>query len=1613
MRRERADAGVRSHAQLDSVTPTGHAVNPQGDSLDVGTIYPTRDGSEWCGGGTPVWVGVYIEFCALLTVYDSQLGFYYAPDTNVEHHYLFDACGNLAASGTSGRWHDNGEHPPGYISFIAGSSSTRIPDVPLECYGTWTVLYEFTETFTDGQSLTASATATFGAFRSETDAVAWLNAQASVTGGPIGPNEQLGNCGESHSTHAQVTDYPVDTATGNFWHTFSDLSLPGRGPAIDAQRTYNSALAQSDSAFGFGWSDWYGQHLSLDTDTVVLHGCSGAMTTFTLDNGAWTAPPRVLGALSHNEDGTWTYTRAAHEKYTFNSDGRLTSIADLNGETTRLTYPDADTRVVTDPSGRSVTFTFDNGHVASLHDSSTPQRTVSYNYDTDGNLSDVIDVGGGHWTFTYDNQHRMLTMRTPRFFGTTLTPDPVVTNHYDAQGRVDWQSDQLARKTTFDYTTVPGSTIVTNPAGNATEYDYNSDGLLVAEVRGYGSPAPAYWAYRYDPDTLGRRLVIDANGETWEASYEPDGDRATQTDPLGRVTRYSYNSFHEVASITSPRKINGNPIVTRFGYDAAGNPTSVSRPLLDQTSGSLVDTAVTTFEHADSAHPGDVTAIVDPNGHRTTQTFDANGLLSTVTRPPTAENPDGNKTTYRRDPSTGWVTSITSPRGNLTGADPAEFTTRFGHDSYGQVTWTRNPLWDAQSPAANQTVNDYDADGNLKSFTDGDGNATTYTYDPAGQRTKIHRADGTDVLTAYRPDGNIDVVTDGAQNQTKFQYDAFGLLQKRIDPMSRQTWYWRDRVGNIEGVGNPQRQEIYYSLNALGQVTSMSFASGGPTNVTNITYDEEGHRTGATDATGTSSWVYDSLGRLVSSTDGRGVTTGFHYDLGGRQKKVDYPNNAGSVVRTFDDADRLSALTDLAGQNFAFTYDADSNQAQTTYPNGTQTAFTVNAVGQTTAIDHALQASPNAPFASFHYTYDGASQVKTVTSTGVPADDHTYGYDQLNQLNSIDASSLTYDAAGNLTKGLDGLTRSYDKSGELTSATGPTIARVGTSSASGSSGSTLTLSLPAGIQANDQAIVAVSFPDGKTITGFTGYTLVATYKSGGTKAGQVAIYRRTLTAGETTATVSFQGKFDKSAVLGVYRNVDPNNPVRAVAGGGSGGLSAAVLVNGVTANKGDQLIWLSGANVTAGTWTPPSEMTLRQAEAGTSTDAMLADETLSTDGATGMRYATHSTAATLSAALVALRPAAITYSWTATGRRSTVTDTLSPNGSTTTHVFDNAGELAGSTVGSSPAVNYTYNLDGLRSTKTSGTTTTTYAWDQTAPNPNLLSDGAASYVYGPSGVPLERATSASNVTYYAQDLLGSTRAVTDSAGAVQGTYTYDAYGNTTAKTGSLTNPITYAGQYQDSETGYLYLRTRYYDPATASFLSRDPLEDSTGTPYSYANNNPVNSTDPSGLCPPCAIIAAGLIGGAIDVGFQALDNVLSGCDPLHDINWGEAAFFGGLSAATGGAATWLRSGTVAAKGDTWLATRLAMRNERGAIGIPGGTGRLTNSQAGDLANWLGYTRVKGTSHGQAIFTNGKNFITQDVDGHIGGTWKMARTPDAFSKQQRLGTYDYELNWIGG
>jgi RHS repeat-associated protein len=79
----------------------------------------------------------------------------------------------------------------------------------------------------------------------------------------------------------------------------------------------------------------------------------------------------------------------------------------------------------------------------------------------------------------------------------------------------------------------------------------------------------------------------------------------------------------------------------------------------------------------------------------------------------------------------------------------------------------------------------------------------------------------------------------------------------------------------------------------------------------------------------------------------------------------------------------------------------------------------------------------------------------------------------------------------------------------------------------------------------------------------------------------------------------------------------------------------------------------------------------------------------------------------------------------------------------------------------------------------------------------------------------------STISYYEQDGIGSVSSLTNSATAVASTYSYDAFGNLTASTGTLTNPFRYTGRDFDSETGIYFYRARYYDASVGRFLGED------------------------------------------------------------------------------------------------------------------------------------------------------------------------------------------------
>src|SRR5262249_45376766 len=111
-------------------------------------------------------------------------------------------------------------------------------------------------------------------------------------------------------------------------------------------------------------------------------------------------------------------------------------------------------------------------------------------------------------------------------------------------------------------------------------------------------------------------------------------------------------------------------------------------------------------------------------------------------------------------------------------------------------------------------------------------------------------------------------------------------------------------------------------------------------------------------------------------------------------------------------------------------------------------------------------------------------------------------------------------------------------------------------------------------------------------------------------------------------------------------------------------------------------------------------------------------------------------------------------------------------------------------------------------------------------------------------------TRSGSSAYYEQDGLGSVTSLTDSTGAILASYTYDAFGNMTASTGSFVNSYRYTNRELDAETGLYNYRARYFDVTSGRFLNEDPTGFGTGLNfYRYVSNNPVALHDPTGLCP--------------------------------------------------------------------------------------------------------------------------------------------------------------------
>jgi RHS repeat-associated protein len=198
--------------------------------------------------------------------------------------------------------------------------------------------------------------------------------------------------------------------------------------------------------------------------------------------------------------------------------------------------------------------------------------------------------------------------------------------------------------------------------------------------------------------------------------------------------------------------------------------------------------------------------------------------------------------------------------------------------------------------------------------------------------------------------------------------------------------------------------------------------------------------------------------------------------------------------------------------------------------------------------------------------------------------------------------------------------------------------------------------------------------------------------------------------------------------------------------------------------------------------------------------------------------------------------------------------------STTYYKYDGYNRLK-NVISDTTEAEYHYNIEGLRDKKTVDGVTTrfTYDGDKIA---GEYTEGEY-YKYYRANELIGYVNNIDESYYYRQNSHGDVTAILDYQGKELKSYDYTPYGKQKEiriepkgsktiiyqwekETDKTHNPFKYAGEFQDEETGNIYLRARYYDVNVGRFTQEDSIKDGLNW-YGYCGNNPVNFWDPSGM----------------------------------------------------------------------------------------------------------------------------------------------------------------------
>src|SRR5215470_7795589 len=447
----------------------------------------------------------------------------------------------------------------------------------------------------------------------------------------------------------------INVGSGNLLVRSTDLVLPGIEGNVVLGADYNSRMIGSSTetgAFGHGWRSRSGIDVRLianSDSTVTFTGPDGVVGVFKPISGTsptqYTSPGVFKATLVKTSSG-WKLTGHGCGCVTaFNSSGHPSTITDRNGNVSTVSYNSSgqQTKITSDwgPAAIRVGATAygGNGFISSFTQTGTDAttHTVSYGYDSAGNLTSITDPDLNQFTFGYDSSHNLTSITTPT---TTGGVSEQTTIAYDSSHRVTSLTRLIGPKST-DLATTRLSYVSSTETQVANA---NTDQTQpVANV----------------PHT----------------TYTLDSQRRVTkvTDPAGNNRSFSYNSFNDVKTYTDAFN---NVFPNTFGANSGESLTNSATPMGASTSFAYANPATTTNPTANFQ----VSSSTDPQANATAYSYNGAGNLASAKNALAAVasvgyNTDGtvksstdpmngtNSTTYSYN-SDKSLKSITPPTGN-------------------------------------------------------------------------------------------------------------------------------------------------------------------------------------------------------------------------------------------------------------------------------------------------------------------------------------------------------------------------------------------------------------------------------------------------------------------------------------------------------------------------------------------------------------------------------------------------------------------------------------------------------------------------------------------------------------------------------------------------------------------------------------------------------------------------------------------------------------------------------------------------------------------------------------------------------------------------------------